>query len=597
MRIPEPGRDKDLKITFTRPQPDFYVVGGTMKASAPSYVVRESDTQLLEGIRRNEFCYVLTSRQMGKSSLMVRTAAQLKEAGTRSVIIDLTSLGTTNLTPESWYLGQIQRMCKQLALGQDYVQWWESQSHLGIVQRFTNFLTDVLVEKLPETIVIFVDEIDTTLSLPFSDDYFAAIRSLYNDRALNSKLDRLNFVLLGVASPADLIKDPKRTPFNIGRRIELTDFTFQEAQPLIAGLAPEPQLSLELLRNILGWTGGQPYLTQKACSIIAAWAERSWAPVEVSYIADKLVDQFFLSETGRNTDENLRFVQDRILESAESRKLLEFYLRIRQGEPLSYDDLDTVTAALMLSGLIKAAENRRLQVRNTIYERVFDESWIRASLGLREPFDRARHLKKAQWHIVQGRVPDAIVEYQKVLKENPKDWELTMQLGELYLLLHEKNAAIRSFEKTANAYYSDGLYQKAIAIYKKIQKIDLDLTDFHVRLAEIYLKQGLKADAKLELEAAKNQYEKKGQIKQIIEVLKLLIEAEPENLKHRNELVRTYQNQDMLNEAVQQYLEISDFCHRKGLLNESLSALEHALKIDAQNQTVLQQIERLTRKG
>jgi hypothetical protein len=70
-----------------------------------------------------------------------------------------------------------------------------------------------------------VDEIDTTLSLDFTDDFYAAVRFLYVARSTDAELKRLSFVLIGVATPSDLIRDPKRTPFNIGQRVELTDFT------------------------------------------------------------------------------------------------------------------------------------------------------------------------------------------------------------------------------------------------------------------------------------------------------------------------------------------------------------------------------------
>ena len=77
--------------------------------------------------------------------------------------------------------------------------------------------------------MVFVDEIDTTLRLGFTDDFFASIRYLYNERASNKNLARLSFVLLGVASPGDLMKDTERTPFNIGQRVDLNDFTEDEA--------------------------------------------------------------------------------------------------------------------------------------------------------------------------------------------------------------------------------------------------------------------------------------------------------------------------------------------------------------------------------
>jgi hypothetical protein len=368
----------------TQPRPDFYTAGGTLKATAPSYIERAADMQLLEAIRQRHFCYILTPRQLGKSSLMVRTAHQLKKDGVHSAIIDLTGIGT-DLSVEAWYLGQIQRIAKQLPLETRYLNWWQQQGHLGPVQRFSTFLTDVVLDEVAEPVAIFVDEIDTTLSLPnYSDDYFAAVRALYNDRALNPELERLTFVLLGVASPSDLIKDPQRTPFNIGQRIRLTDFTFEEAQPLATGLAPVPYLAFELLDRVFFWTGGHPYLTQKACTRVAEWAQAEWNASDAPLVVDDLIMEMFLSEAGRNTDDNLRFIRDRVLEAEDSTQIIEFYRRIRWREVVDDTEFDPILVKLKLSGLIKATDAGVLNVRNLIYERVFDASWIRAELSERE---------------------------------------------------------------------------------------------------------------------------------------------------------------------------------------------------------------------
>src|SRR5207237_7379159 len=86
-------------------------------------------------------------------------------------------------------------------------------------------------------LVIFIDEIDLVRGLPFStDEFFAGIRECYNRRTRDPEFRRLTFCLLGVAAPSDLIRDRRLTPFNIGRRIELTDFTPTEAAQLAIGL-------------------------------------------------------------------------------------------------------------------------------------------------------------------------------------------------------------------------------------------------------------------------------------------------------------------------------------------------------------------------
>src|SRR3954449_7674178 len=92
---------------------EFYVTAGTMGPESLSYVERRADRDLYDALLRGEFCYVLTSRQMGKSSLMVRTVARLRAAGTSVAVLDLTALGQ-NLLPEQWYAGLLNLLGLQL---------------------------------------------------------------------------------------------------------------------------------------------------------------------------------------------------------------------------------------------------------------------------------------------------------------------------------------------------------------------------------------------------------------------------------------------------------------------------------------------------
>jgi tetratricopeptide (TPR) repeat protein len=353
---------------------DFFTAGGTLRLDSPSYVERPADDELFELALTGEFCYVLTTRQLGKSSLMVRAAKRLREHGASTAIIDLTKIGTREITIDQWYLGLITRLKAELNLTADPAAWWKEWASLGPVHRFTDFLRDVVLQETEGAVVIFVDEIDSTLNLDFSDDFFAAIRAMYNARASDPELNRLTFVLLGVATPTDLIKGRARTPFNIGQGIALQEFSRADAQLLERGVeAAHPGQGEAIFVRIFHWTNGHPYLTQKLCLAVAKRGDGTWTDERV----DRLVEELFLSEEARQ-ETNLRFVRDSIGASSQRRKLMGLYRKVYEGRKIAEDERSPDQNRLKLFGLVRA-EDGLLRVRNEIYLQAFDLNWIKAN--------------------------------------------------------------------------------------------------------------------------------------------------------------------------------------------------------------------------
>ena len=101
----------------------FFVTGGTVPRDAPSYIARHADTDLRTALLEGEFCYVLNTRQMGKSSLSVRTIAALQERGVKTVFLDLTRFGGHNVTPEQWYLGLLVETGRALGLRTEFLAY------------------------------------------------------------------------------------------------------------------------------------------------------------------------------------------------------------------------------------------------------------------------------------------------------------------------------------------------------------------------------------------------------------------------------------------------------------------------------------------
>lgn len=357
------------------PKYSIYTVGGTVQAGGGLYLPRRADEEMLAHCLAGNFSYVLTARQLGKSSLMVRTAEQLAAQGVRTAVIDLTELGI-QATASEWYLGFILKLAFELSLETDIFAWWAAHNQVGLAQRLVLFFREVVLPQAPQQIVIFIDEIDCTLSLPFTDDFFAAIRYLYNARAVEPALSRASFVLIGVATPGDLIDDPKRTPFNIGERVELSDFTFAEAEPLATHLAPDPHQAREILSWILHWTGGHPYLTQRLCKTVSSHRSQTWSKRDIA----GLVQQLFLGEMSR-TDSHLQFVRDMLTKRApDPITVLQTYRDIRLGwRPVRDEEHSVTKSHLKLSGVVYHRDNKLL-IRNPIYRQLFDRRWLNEHL-------------------------------------------------------------------------------------------------------------------------------------------------------------------------------------------------------------------------
>ncbi len=369
-----------------------YQVGGTLHATDPTYVERQTDTSLLKALTAGEFCYVLNSRQMGKSSLMVRTKFRLQQAGHRCAMVDLTSIGSKRVTPIQWYKGLLAELWHDLRLPNEehFQHWWQCQRDVSLPQKFSRFIGDQLLAQYPDDhFYIFLDEIDNVLGLPFAvDDFFATIRHCYNRRAIDPNYHRITFAMFGVASPADLLQDRQRTPFNIGQAITLEGFSLAEATPLATGLQGLG-LSPSHLADVLEWTAGQPFLTQKICQqLIEAAPPPTDSAAQTNWINWVVQTRLIENWETRDEPEHLRTIRDRILNQPTlTGRLLGLYQQILANQDVPCDGSREQTE-LLLSGLVVNRQGH-LQVKNPIYRNIFNNSWVTRQLSLLRPYSAA----------------------------------------------------------------------------------------------------------------------------------------------------------------------------------------------------------------
>ena len=305
---------------------------------------------------------------------------QLQGEGFACGAIDLTKIGSQDITAEQWYAGIMRRLATSFRLPVRLQSWLRERKYLPPVQRLSEFVEEVLLEAIVDRIVIFIDEIDNTLSLNFNtDDFFAFIRSC-------NEYDRLTFALLGVTTPPDLVRDKNRTPFNLGRAIELNGFQLSEAQPLIRGFEGKVDNSEAAISTILEWTGGQPFLTQKVCNLVVQEldgnADRSITLSE--FIEEVIQAKIVANWEAQDEPQHLRTVRDRLVRGSDrSLQLLKLYQQILQEDSIVADDTP-LQIELRLSGLVVKCDGK-LQTYNRIYESVFNWEWLTKALAEIQP--------------------------------------------------------------------------------------------------------------------------------------------------------------------------------------------------------------------
>ncbi len=201
-------------------------------------------------------------------------------------------------------------------------------------------------------------------------------------------------------------------------------------------------------------------------------------------------------------------------------------------------------------------------------------------------FNKQKALSAAEKFVQQGKLANAIAEYEKVLKADPKDLTVSNTVGDLYSRLGQADRAVECFKSVGDAYATQGFTVKAIAMYKKLAKLKPTLESI-LRLAELYTQQGLFNDARAQYLQVAEEFLRSGELDQAVRIFQKTLEMDPENVAMRTRLAEVYIRLNKKTEAWQLFAAAADTLRAKGQLAQTEEILQRMLTLDPGNSYAL----------
>jgi tetratricopeptide (TPR) repeat protein len=196
---------------------------------------------------------------------------------------------------------------------------------------------------------------------------------------------------------------------------------------------------------------------------------------------------------------------------------------------------------------------------------------------------REQIVQTAEKFVARGKIEPAIKEYRKLLAENPNDINTLNRVGDLYARIQRIDEAVDFFTQIAEQYSVEGFFVKAIAIYKKIIKLDPTRLEVYEQLAELYHKQGLVTEARTQYQVLADYYQKHDNAASAIAIYQKMAQLEPDNPTYHVKLAEIYHQQQLIEKAMGEYRIIAELMIKHGRPQEAAQVYERALDIDSQS--------------
>jgi tetratricopeptide (TPR) repeat protein len=197
--------------------------------------------------------------------------------------------------------------------------------------------------------------------------------------------------------------------------------------------------------------------------------------------------------------------------------------------------------------------------------------------------DKNKIIEAAAKLVAKGAYDKAIKEYQKVLEADPKDVRVLQKMGELYQKKNDNAQAAHFFTKVAESYSTDGFFLKAVALYKQVLKLNPNLLDVNLKLAELHQQLGLMSEAMAYFQIVANHYDKSGDIKNSLDTLKRMVDLDPENVASKIKLAELYARENMNKEASQEFARAAEYLKRNNRTEDWLRVAERLSAMEPEN--------------